>query len=245
MPPFLKRFYLLAAVLILQHFGIGAQTRDSLKILFVGNSLTYVNNLPELVKEIGKWDGVSIDCYSISKPDYSLEDHWNEGTAEEEIINGKYDFVVMQQGPSALPESRLLLLEYAGRFAKTCARSRTSMALYMVWPSKARLFDLDNVIYSYAHVAGKTGALLCPAGQAWKNAWQENPSMALYGPDNFHPGIDGTVLAALTVYGALTGKTDFQFLQSTACSWSNMINEGQFLQLCGAATKALTVKKND
>jgi len=169
-----------------------------LKILFVGNSLTYANDLPALITEIGKQDGTIITCNSFLFPDYSLEDHWNGGKVQTEIEKGGYDIVVAQQGPSALPESQTLLLNYAARFAELCNKNKTKLALYMVWPSKARSFDLDNVVHSYSNAAVKTSSLLCPAGLAWKYAWQSDSSLSLYSFDNFHPSLTGSVLAALT-----------------------------------------------
>lgn len=109
----------------------------------------------------------------------------------------------------------------------------------MVWPSKARLFDLDNVIRSYTNAAEKTGSLLCPAGLGWKYAWQASPSTSLYGPDDFHPGMDGSVLAALTVYTVLAGKKDFDFIQHSKCSWKDEVDKSKFEILTAAALKAI------
>lgn len=199
--------------------------KDTLKILYIGNSLTYTNDLPALVEEIGRQDGKKIISKSIALPDYSLEDHWNQGHAQDEIEKGAYDLVILQQGPSALPESQVLLIDHAKRFAKICREHDARMALYMVWPSRSRSFDLNNVILSYAKAAEKTGALLCPVGIAWKNVWQVNPGVSLYGPDGFHPGMDGTVLAAMTIYAAIAEKKDLDFLQHDKCSWKDQVDK--------------------
>ena len=168
---------------------------------------------------------VTIAYETFLFPDYSLEDHWKEGKVVEEIKKGKYDFVIAQQGPSALPESQVLLLEYTKKFAKLCKDNNSKLALYMVWPSKARLFDLDNVIKSYGTAAAKTGSLLCPAGLAWKNAWQKDSSIALYGPDNFHPGIDGSLLAAFTVCGTILKDKDLNFATLERLSCKDLITK--------------------
>lgn len=215
-----------------------------LKVLFVGNSLTYTNQLPELVKELGEQDGLEIKYTSLSFPNYALEDHWNAGKLQEELDKEEYDLVIAQQGPSALPESQELLLEYCKKFRKLCDAKKTKLALYMVWPSRSRFFDLDNVIYSYTHAAKKTKSLLCPAGLAWKNAWALDSSLALYGPDNFHPGIDGSVLAALTIYAAITGKQNFDFICYDKSSWHDVISAKQLGVLKQAAIKSLRVTVN-
>ncbi|MEQ8425170.1 MAG: hypothetical protein RIA63_10710, partial [Cyclobacteriaceae bacterium] len=184
-------FFLLAAAI--SPHGPENQIFDArkIKVLYVGNSLTYSNDLPGLVEELGRMQGVRIQSKVIAKPNYALEDHWLEGTIQSEIKNNHYDFVVAQQGPSALPESQVMLLESAVRFAELCKETKTVFALYMVWPSKSRSFDHDNVIYSYSNTAKKTASLLCPAGLAWKYAWEEDPNLPLYGNDNFHPSIMG------------------------------------------------------
>ena len=49
--------------------------------------------------------------------------------------------------------------------------------------------------------------LLLPAGEAWVEAWKEDPSLSLYGPDNFHPSEMGSYLAALVIYAGLYGTS--------------------------------------
>jgi hypothetical protein len=237
-----KRWQFLLLICLVAGIARPAIAQTSLRVLFIGNSLTYVNDLPAMVQELGKQDGKTITCTTIALPDYSLEDHWDDGKAEAAIEEGHYDFVIMQQGPSALPESQVLLAEYAKRFAEVCKKYKAKPALYMVWPSKSRSFDRDGVITSYTKAAAATGSLLCPAGLGWKYAWQTDPSLPLYGADNFHPSVMGTVLAALTVYGAITGKMDFGFIQHNNCSWKVEVDAASFDTLKNAAIKALQEK---
>lgn len=213
----------------------------NLRILFVGNSLTYTNDLPALLKEIGEQDGVNVTYKSFLFPNYGLADHLNNGDVQAEIEKGHYDVVVAQQGPSALPESQALLLRDATILADLCKKNgHTQLALYMVWSAMSRSFDMDNVIYSYTQAAQKTESLLCPAGLAWKNAWQTDPNLPLYTTDNFHPSLTGSVLAALTIYGVLKEKKDFSFIQYTKVSWKSQISEIDFEKMKAAALKALT-----
>jgi hypothetical protein len=235
-----RNLFLLLCLFLLSFVTRQKETTDKkLKLLFVGNSLTYVNDLPALIKELAKQDGSAITYTSFLLPDYSLEDHWNEGKVKTEIEKGGYDFVVAQQGPSALPESQVLLLDYTKRFAEVCSKSKSKLSLYMVWPSKARSFDLDNVISSYTKAAEKTSSLLCPAGLGWKYAWQSDSTLPLYSPDNFHPSITGSVLSALIIYGTLTGKNNFDFIQYGNCTWKDQVSEERLKVLKQAAIKAM------
>lgn len=89
----------------------GAPAEDpDLRILSIGNSLTSANDLPALVRQLGRSDASRhVDARSVAFGNYSLEDHWNRGDAQRAIGGARWDLVVLQQGPSALPESRALL----------------------------------------------------------------------------------------------------------------------------------------
>jgi hypothetical protein len=216
-----------------------ADARGDLHILFVGNSLTYTNDLPVLIKELGQNDGTTVTYSSLLFPNYSLEDHWNDGNVQKELQKGSYDLVIAQQGPSALPESQVLLLDYTTRLANACKQNKCKLALYMVWPSADRSFDLDNVIRSYANAATSTQSLLCPAGLAWKNAWNVDSALPLYSADDFHPSMIGSVLAAITIYATLKDKATLDFIRHSEMSWKNDVSEEKLVILKQAALKAL------
>lgn len=183
-----------AAALLL--FG---QPEPPYRVLFIGNSLTYSNDLPAMVCALARAAGRPAVCGSVAKPDYSLEDHWKDREARRAIARG-WDLVVLQQGPSALPESRVLLVEFARRFDEEIRKTGARTALYMVWPSRARRADFDRVSESYAIAATAVGGLLLPVGDAWQSAWAIDPSLSLYGPDGLHPSSTGTHLASLAIY---------------------------------------------
>ena len=115
--------------------------------------------------------------------------------------------MVLQQGPSALPESRVSLVDYAKRFAIDAQRVRARVGLFMVWPSSNRMGDFEGVRLSYAAAAGAAGGLLIPAGDAWREAWRRDSRLALYGPDGFHPTAAGSYLAAVVLYQAFFGRS--------------------------------------
>jgi hypothetical protein len=151
--------------------------------------------------------GVRLDCAAVAFPNFSLEDHWQRGDAVRAIARGGWTVVILQQGPSALAESRVLLREYTRRFDTAVRRVRARTALYMVWPSSARFADFDDVKTSYQLAARDVRGLFLPAGQAWRAVWKREPRFELYGPDGFHPTAAATYLAALVIYQKLTGKS--------------------------------------
>jgi len=178
---------------------------NALRVLFIGNSLTYFNDLPAVVAAMAiATDQERPPAFAMAaQPDYSLEDHWNDGRARSAIASGPLHFVVMQQGPSSLVENRELLREWTQRFAAPIREAGAIPALYMVWPSSARSADFDGVLAAYSGAAAAVGGLFMPAGEAWRAAWRRDSQMALYGPDGFHPSVLGTYLAALVIFARL------------------------------------------
>lgn len=71
---------------------------DTICVLFVGNSYTYVNNLPLLLSRMATSAEVpvTIETAECTGGGYTLEQHWNEGRAVNEIRKG-WDFVVLQE----------------------------------------------------------------------------------------------------------------------------------------------------
>ena len=138
-----------------------------LRLLFIGNSLTYFHQLPELVQQLGASDpSHPVEVTSVAFPDYSLEDHWNRGDALTAIAAGGWDYVLLQQGPSALPESRVLLVDDVTRFAAEIRKVGGRPAVYMVWPPLSREAEWSAVTASYTAAADAVDGLLLPVGEA-------------------------------------------------------------------------------
>jgi hypothetical protein len=183
--------------------AVRAAPAEPLRVLFVGNSLTEANDLPGKVASLAEAAGRKLETGAVVSGGYSLEDHWNSSDAPKEILSGKWDVVVLQQGPSSLPESQVHLKLWAQRFAALARRGGARAGLLTVWPESYRRSALGAVIASYRNAAKASGAELLPAGDAWRRAWACDRNLPLYGSDGFHPSSLGTYLAALVVYGRL------------------------------------------
>ena len=194
-----------AALVVVLGCSAHAQPAATIHVLFIGNSLTSANDLPSMLETLSRTaGGPRIDCKSVAFPNYSLEDHWNRGDAAKAIARGGWQTVILQQGPSALPESQVLLREYTRKFDARIRRAGAKTALYMVWPFSTR-GDFDGVKASYQAAARDVGGLFLPVGEAWRAVWRRDAKISLYGPDGFHPTPEGTYLAALVIYQRLTG----------------------------------------
>jgi hypothetical protein len=220
-----------------------ASSANLQRVLFVGNSLTAANDLPGLVSGLSNAaGGPRLECRSVAFPDYSLEDHWNRGVALKAIQEGGWSVVVLQQGPSALPESRVLLIEYTKKFDAEIRRAGARTALYMVWPSLDRRTDFEGVKTSYAAAAREVGGLLLPAGDAWRAAWRRDSHLELYGRDGFHPTPMASYLAALVIYQQLSGRSPVglptAIMPTTSSSASVVIPPARAALLQAAAAEA-------
>jgi hypothetical protein len=172
-------------------------------LLFIGNSLTYVNDLPNLVKSIAATNGKDLSVTTIANGNYALIDHWNDGIIQTYIESGDYDFVIVQQGPSSQPYGRELLFEYGGKISELCKDNDTKLAYYMVWPSLTYYSTFDGVIYSYTEAANRNNDILCPVGEVWKSYFDATNDFSYYGSDGFHPSLEGSKVAAGIIYESL------------------------------------------
>lgn len=174
-----------------------------LRVLFIGNSLTYSNDLPLVVQALAKAAGKNLAVESVTFGGYSLEDHWNNGEALRLIAQKGWNVVVMQHGPSTLPESRVELRLWTKKFAQRIRKAGGRPALFMVWPPKDRLSYFDDVRDAYSLAASDVRGMFIPAGEAWRAAWRRDADAPLYSGDDFHPSEAGTYAAALSIYGML------------------------------------------
>ena len=196
---------LLAGAAACQDSGAPTMTPPpvSLRVLFIGNSLTYVNDLPGTLAGLARSGGDTIRVEMVTRPNYALIDHLTEHSgAEEAIARGGWDVVVLQQGPTSLPVNRDSLILWTRMFDPLIRAVGARPALYMVWPAADRLQDFDAVRTSFRMAAESVDGIFLPAGMAWVAAWQRNTTLHLYGSDGFHPSPLGTYLAALTIYEA-------------------------------------------
>jgi hypothetical protein len=187
--------------------GPASPPTQGLRVLFLGSSFTYGNDMPFVVQAFASAVGESLDVAMVARGGASLEDQWNGGEAVRRIKEGGWSHVVLQQGPSSLPESRANMREYALKLAEPIRKVGARPALYMVWPGKSRLAWFDEVRTSYELTAEDVGGMLIPAGEAWRAVWRRDPGFQLYRRDGEHPSPAGSFLVALSIFGMLCGRS--------------------------------------
>jgi hypothetical protein len=208
-------------------------------VLFIGNSLTYVNDLPATVAAIAAAAGDTIRVAMEAQPNLALIDHLNGGSnAVPRIAQGGWEFVVLQQGPTPSGICRDSLVLWTKMFEPLIRAVGAKPALFMTWPSSGESSSFDAVRISFQEAATAVNGVFMPAGEAWRSAMRTDPTIGLYGPDGFHPSPLGTFLAALEIYERITGR-DPRTLAPIAFS------NGQGLSLPETTVRALQAAAHD
>ncbi len=176
---------------------------STIAVLFVGNSLTYTNDLPLLVTHEAKNNGISVATRMLAYPNYSLEDHWQDGGLQKIFNSEKFDFVVVQQGPSSQLDGKEMLLKYGSKIKKLCDKQNAKLVFFMVWPAKDNWHTFPGVIANYSTAAAVTQSILCPVGLEWKRYIESKGDYSYYGPDQFHPSLSGSLAAAKVIVETL------------------------------------------
>ncbi|HKU62702.1 MAG TPA: hypothetical protein VJQ44_15890 [Gemmatimonadales bacterium] len=175
-------------------------------ILFVGNSLTYVNDLPGVVRRVAEAAGGELRVEMAAGPDLAVIDHANGATdALAKISRSRWDAVVLQQGPTPAGICRDTLVIAAMRFAPAIREAGGRPAIFLSWTRQSYTGPIDEVAASATAAARAVGGVVVPIGVAWRKALRADPTLPLYGGDGYHPGPAGTLLAALTAYDRIVG----------------------------------------
>lgn len=176
-------------------------------ILFIGNSHTYVNDLPGILQALAdSAGGETIATMSIANANYALIDHWNDGVARTEIEERSWRFVVMQQGwtPAGVCQDTLRLA--VQRFSESIRRAGGTPAVLEVWAPASRPGQFTGTIESYRLAAQDVSGLLFPAAEAWLEVQNREPAYPLYG-DDIHANEAGSYLAALVMYTRIFNRS--------------------------------------
>ena len=188
--------------LVLASCGGKPQTR----VLFIGNSFTYYNG--GIDKQLAHL-APSIKTSSIAVGGYTLEMHWNQGSALQTIRGGHWAYVVLQEQSQTSVTDPAKFQEYVSQFYQEIERSGAKTILLMTWErpdSVAYGVTTANLAAAYNAVGTRLGIKVAPVGLAFASALQRRPGLELYGPDG-HPTMDGTYLAACVLYGTISGHS--------------------------------------
>ncbi len=214
----LRRSALLCLALGLRLFAQTETEAKPLRVLFIGNSYTYFNNLPKLVEALAssQKSGPRIQTEASLSGGRTLKWHWENQKALEAVRRGGWDFVVLQEHstlgkvppPGTAPEINdpAMYFEYAQKFDEEIRRVGARTVLYATWARDGYPEQQRRLDDAFVQNARRLGASIVPAGLAWTVSKLEAPSIRLHTPDRSHPTMAGSYLNALLFYFCLTGR---------------------------------------
>jgi hypothetical protein len=195
--------------------------------LFLGNSYTYVNNLPQLISSIALAHGDTLIFDGNLIGGYTFNNHFTDATSLLKINAKLWDYVVLQgqsQEPS-FPPSQVsaqttpyaIKLDSAVKnnysctntvFYETWGRKNGDAANCGFYPPLCTYTGMQNRLRtSYKKFADTTNSIMAPAGEAFKKSIALNPTLELYDPDQSHPSLSGSYLVACVFYEVLFQKS--------------------------------------
>lgn len=179
-----------------------SDTLPLIRMLFIGNSYTYFNDLPRTLQTLAlrREKPVAIEVTTVWQGGQSLKGHWNDSAAVRMIRQGYWDYVVLQEQsllPIRMPDT---LIAYGKRFDAEVKAAGARTMLYLTWPRKGRASAQDSLTRPFRQLATEVGALIVPVGPAWLEVQKIDSTLELYFSDQSHPSPMGTYVAAVTFY---------------------------------------------
>lgn len=176
--------------------------RTALRVLFIGNSHTFVNDVPGLVAALASRIGCRIDAKSVVAGGQTLEGHWNAAEARGLIESEWWDFVVLQEQstrPVIQPEA---YRRFATLFCDLARRDAVPL-LYLGWAREDAAPAQDALTARAIDVTKASKDVeVCPVGEAWRTVREERPGIGLF-TDGNHASQTGGYLTACVFHAVL------------------------------------------
>jgi hypothetical protein len=214
------RILLFLSCLCVSSYALKAQL--SYKVLFLGNSYTGVNNLPQMVHDLALSAGDTLIFDSHTPGGYQLIDHSNDVTSQNKIMAGGWDYVVIQ-GQSQEPIMTSNQFYSGGGALYNQIKQYNPCAVtmpYMTWgrkngdasncaafPVMCTYQGMDTTLRSrYLMLTNNIDGEVSPVSVVWNYLRQNFPDIELYQADESHPSLEGSYAAACCFYAALFKK---------------------------------------
>jgi hypothetical protein len=195
-----------------------------LRVLFLGNSYTFVGDVPARVREIGLGlsPPVTIEIDSATEGGATLGTLYARPDVQEKLTGGHWSHVVIQEQSTETLRQPDDFRRSAGLIAARAHAGGAQPVLYETWARRD-----GDVVYKrpwsggspsamqeridalYLAEARETRSLLAPVGDARWRAMKDptTAGIELFRPDGSHPTLAGAYLAACVLFRAITGRS--------------------------------------
>jgi hypothetical protein len=211
--PALRRFAWVALAALAT--ACGEQPAPATRVLFIGNSYTYANGLPEMfatLSQAGKHP-VAVDMAAVGG--WTLAQHLGATETQDKLNGRQWDFVVLQEQSviPAIPADRAAGMYPAVREFTTRIRAlKAEPVLFLTWGRRDGMADAgfadfaamqEQLTAGYLGIADELAERVAPVGVAWQTGVGRDSALALWDTDGSHPSALGTYLAACVLYATL------------------------------------------
>ena len=185
------------------------------RVLFIGNSYTYVNDLPGTLAALARSGGHVVETGMAASGGWTLTQHSNSAQTLDQLGSAKWDYVVLQEQSEipSMESSRNQEMYPAARWLVQKIRQNGAQPVFFLtwahrdgWPENG-LADYESMQLQtnqgYLAIANELSARVAPVGYAWLTAWLQDPGVGLWQADGSHPSVQGTYLAACVFYAVL------------------------------------------
>lgn len=177
-----------------------------MKVLFVGNSHTFFNDMPELFARFAeKTTGEKPEVVMLA---YSGRDYlWHRKeyfAVRFNLMYGGFDYCILQQAAHPYPPFEETY-EYGKMLIDLCKKCGVTPVIYMTWAEKRFPENQKKMIDTCKKLAKQNDALLAPVGEVWQKVQRKHPDIELYFRDGEHAGPYGDFLVASVLCQLLTG----------------------------------------
>jgi len=221
---------MLKKILIFTFLAFPAQAQilanKDLNILFIGNSYTAANNMPQMLEKIAASDSrgnYRIHTESITIGGAGLKKLWQEGQALKALKSQAWNFVVLQDQSvwAQYKESIDSSYQIAPIWGNVIKLHGSKAVLFVTWPRKPKSTWYSNADTSFLQspqimqantnfhskkVAALLNASEVPIGNYWLYAMGKDAKIKLYSEDGSHPSVVGSYFTALIFYRYFTAR---------------------------------------
>jgi hypothetical protein len=199
--------------------GCGLPFTTCTRVLFIGDSYTYVNDLPTTFADLAWAAGQRVDAVTLATGGESLAGHVADATTETTIDSEAWNTVVLQDQSEdpALASYRASEMDPAvTELAQLIRNDGAQPLLFLTWGHRSGWPQADLFSYSsmqaavdqgYLAIAAEDAIPIAPVGDAWQSVLAQQPDAGLWQGDGVHPTTAGTYLAACVFYASIFGRT--------------------------------------
>lgn len=183
------------------------ENEKSLRVLFIGNSLTYYNEMPWMAEQIAsslRFDP-ALRTDSTVRGGASLRYHWEKGRAVRAIRDNRYAYVVIQPQSSEIMNAPEETLRYARLLNEEIRRSGAKTIVFQTWAPRGSKHAQSAYNARYEELARALGATVAPVGAAFEA--MKKQEIATIDNGGVHANLAGSYLSACVFVATLYGRS--------------------------------------